>query len=81
MKKYHIENCGCDDTTEFDIELTDEELATAIKIFEANNKEASYGCMPDIRIYNYSEDTFDYCNDKNMLNKTYDELNGIEVIK
>ena len=26
MGKYRIENCGCDDSNLFDIELTDEEL-------------------------------------------------------
>ena len=68
MKKYKIENCGCDDTTEFDIELTNEELITAIKIFEANNKKADCGCKPELYIY-------DYDNEDSRLNRDYDELN------
>ena len=39
MKKYYIENRGCDDTTEFEIELTDEELKKVIRLFEENNKK------------------------------------------
>ena len=34
MKKYRIENCGCDDSNQFDIELTDKELKAIIKLFE-----------------------------------------------
>lgn len=68
MKKYKIENRGCDDSTEFDIELTNEELITVIKIFEANNKKANYGCKPELYIY-------DYDNEDLRLNRDYDELN------
>lgn len=72
MKKYHIENIGCDDTTKFDVELTDEELKTIIKVFETNNSEANYGCKPQIFIFNYSEDG-EYAVYK-ALNKDYDEI-------
>ena len=51
MKKYLIENNGCDDTTRFEIELTDEELKTVIKFIKANNDESDYGCKPYIDIY------------------------------
>lgn len=68
IKKYKIENCGCDDTTEFDIEFTDEELIIAIKISEANNKKADYGCKPELYIY-------DYDNEDSRLNRDYEELN------
>lgn len=74
MKKYHIENNGCDDTTTFDIKLTDKELNTLIKVFEANNKVASYGCMPSIFIYEYVKNKNYYDYDK-RLNRDYDELN------
>ena len=37
MKKYRIENYGCDDNVCFNIELTDEELKLVIKLFEENN--------------------------------------------
>lgn len=55
MKKYVIYNRGCDDSNEFEIELNDEELKTIIKVFEANNKVANYGCTPDIYIYEVKE--------------------------
>lgn len=78
MEKYHIENCGCDDTSEFDIELSDDELKTIIKFVDANNKVADYFCKPDIRIYKFSDDRRYYYKDSNMLNKTYKELNDLE---
>lgn len=53
MKKYRIENCGCDDTVCFNIELTDEELKLVIKLFEENNKRASYCCTPHLYDYDY----------------------------
>lgn len=78
MKKYHIENCGCDDACEFDIELTDEELKTIIKLFDENNKIASYDCTPHLYIYEYDENKSNW--QYNIaLNKDYEELNGIEV--
>ena len=73
MKKYHIENRGCDDTTEFDIELTDEEYKTIIKLFDANNKEADYDCKPDLYIYDFIENETYYWNEK-PLNKSHKEL-------
>lgn len=51
MNKYLIDNCGCDDTTRFEIELNDEELKTIMKFIKANNLSSSYGCQPVIRIY------------------------------
>ena len=51
MKKYLIENIGCDDTTRFEIELTDEELKTIIRFIKENNKASEYGCQPSIEIY------------------------------
>lgn len=77
MKKYHINNCGCDDWTEFDIELTDEELATVIKVLNANNKVADYCCKPSIYIHNFIEGARYYDNDT-ALNKNYHELNKEE---
>lgn len=73
MKKYYIENQGCDDTTEFYIDLTDDELKTVIKLFEANNKEANYGCKPDLYIYVYDENksSWEYTE---PLNKSHNQL-------
>lgn len=51
MKKYLIENNGCDDTTRFEIELSELELNTIIKFIKANNAASTYGCEPTICIY------------------------------
>lgn len=75
MKKYLIGNVGCDDHTEFILELTDEELKTIIKFCDENNKVADYQCKPEIRIYEYDESKkrfYDY--DDNYLNKCYEDF-------
>lgn len=77
MKKYRIENCGCDDTVCFNIELTDEELKLVIKLFEENNKIADYGCKPHLYIYEYDENkesSWEYTEGL-CLNRGYEELN------
>lgn len=78
MKKYRIENCGCDDTVCFNIELTDEELKAVIKLFEENNKYASYCCTPHLYVYEYDENkgecTWEYTENL-CLNRDYEELN------
>lgn len=74
--KYHIENNGCHESTVYDIELTNEELQTIIKIFEENNKNANYTCTPDIYVYKYKEKE-DYYNEK-ALNRSYIELKESE---
>lgn len=77
MKKYRIENCGCDDTVCFNIELTDEELKVVIKLFEENNKNADYGCKPHLYIYEYDENkesSWEYGEDL-RLNCDYEKLN------
>ena len=73
MKKYHIENCGCDDSTDFDIELTDDELKTVIRLFEENNKASKYGCQPVAYIYEYREDNKYYGENRKPLNKYFYE--------
>lgn len=50
MKKYLIENNG-EDTISFEIELTDEELKTVIRLIKANNDATKYGYEPTINIY------------------------------
>lgn len=50
MKKYKIENWGCDDVTEGIFELTDEQYQFLNKIFEELNKNSKYCCMPTISI-------------------------------
>ena len=77
MKKYRIENYGCDDNVCFDMELTDEELKLIIKLFEENNKRASYCCTPHLYIYEYDENkkdcSWEYTEDL-RLNCDYEEL-------
>lgn len=73
MKKYHIDNCGCDDTTEFDIELNEDELKIILKFVEANNKVADYCCKPEIYVYEMGESKKVSWEAK-PLNKNYEEL-------
>lgn len=76
MKKYRIENCGCDDSNQFDIELTDKELKAIIKLFEENNKRADCCCTPHLYIYEYdkNKESWEYTEDL-RLNRDYEELN------
>ena len=76
MKKYFIANCGCDDHTDFIIELDDKELQTIIKFCDENNKVADYQCKPEIYVFEYEENKkcfYDYDDDK-RLNKDFIEL-------
>ena len=51
MKKYLVNNIGCDDETLFEIELTNEELQIITKFIELNNKNSTGGCQPIIELY------------------------------
>ena len=51
MKKYLIENIGCDDTTYTEIELTEEELKAILKFAKKNNNNSEICCQPIISIY------------------------------
>lgn len=55
MKKYYIENIGCDNTTKFLIELSSEELKTIKKFIKINNEHSKNGCMPKIELYAHYE--------------------------
>lgn len=77
MNKYYIENQGCDDTTEFTTELSDDELKIVIKLFEENNKFADYGCKPSLYVYKYDENKNSWEYDS-PLNKSYEQLRGEE---
>jgi len=51
MKSYTIYLHGCDDTTEFEIELT-EAQAELVRIMVDKSEEASeYGCQPVMQIF------------------------------
>ncbi|MBO7611085.1 MAG: hypothetical protein J6T23_02615 [Elusimicrobia bacterium] len=71
MKKYFIVNLGCDDHTEFTLELTDEELKTILKFCNENNKVADYQCKPEIQVFEYDEKINSYYDCDNPINKQY----------
>ena len=50
MKKYLIENVGCDDVTEGVFEFTEEQATFLEKVFTELNEHSEYGCMPTIYI-------------------------------
>lgn len=51
MSLYKIELRGCDDTTSFMKEMTDEELSFLVTIACDANKTSTYSCMPTMHIY------------------------------
>ena len=76
MKKYIIRNVGCDDETEFEIELTDEQLEFIIKLFDKNNIIADGGCQPELYIYNYEGYSNEWYDHPKPINRSNEELNG-----
>ena len=67
MKKYLITLNGCDDTTECEIELTENQVKDFMKIAKEINKKSTYRCEPDISIfekYRKDEDGYFYYYDK-----------------
>ena len=61
MKKYLITLNGCDDTTECEIKLTNEQFETFMQIAKEINKHSTYGCEPTISIYEkYKKDNDGY---------------------
>ena len=71
MKKYHIENESCYDHTGFNIELTNEELETLIKVFTENNKKADSNHKPSLYIYDYITSESIYEDHKKSYVKDY----------
>jgi hypothetical protein len=64
--KYVISLNGCDDTTKIEVDLTDEELNTIIKVGKIVNETSKYGCMPTMSIYTeyrIEEDAYIYIKD------------------
>ena len=51
MKKYLIILNGCDDSTECEIELSNEEIKLFVKIAKEINKRSHYQCQPTISVY------------------------------
>ena len=50
MRKYKIENVGCDDVTEGVFEFTEEQATFLEKVFTELNEYSEYQCMPTIYI-------------------------------
>lgn len=74
MKKYLIANLGCDDHTEFILELTDEELKTIIKFCDENNKVADYQCKSEIQVFEYNENINSYYDYGKPINNQYEDF-------
>lgn len=71
--KYLIMLVGCDDTTYYETDLTEEELKFLVKIAKEINKNSRYCCQPKICIYSgytknengyYAIGCYDYGKDK-----------------
>lgn len=41
---------GCDDSTEFFVDLTDDEMALVERLSTLSKEASSYGCMPTLNI-------------------------------
>lgn len=50
MMKHRIYIMGCDDTTKFEMDLTDEEAAFVRRMAELANAARTSGCMPEMEI-------------------------------
>ena len=74
MKKYLIQNYGCDDSTEFEMELTDEEVKFLIKVFEENNKYVCCQCTPSLYISDKYTKHEGWYHSEHSLNKSHGEL-------
>jgi len=44
--KYMIKLMGCDDTTRFEMELSDEQVAVVQQMADLSKKTSECGCMP-----------------------------------
>lgn len=76
MSLYKIELCGCDDTTSFMREMTDEELDFLVTIAIEANKTSTYGCMPTMHIYEMPKINLDKAKEIYKLFLELDEDTG-----
>ena len=49
-RKYSIKVIGCDDSTKFDMMLSDSELSIIREMCDLSRKHSEYGCQPIICI-------------------------------
>ena len=52
---YTISLVGCDDQTDFEMELTDEEHSLLKKVADKANETSTYDCMPRMYIESVSQ--------------------------
>lgn len=50
MKRYKISIDGCDDSTVFEMELTEQEAELVKRICNRSSETSTYGCMPTMEI-------------------------------
>ena len=55
-KKYEIILDGCDDSTKFEMELTNEEFELLKKVSAKSNEASEYCCMPRMYLYEVTEE-------------------------
>ena len=53
--KYIIHIRGCDDETNFVMELNEEELKLVEELCKKSKETSTYGCMPDMSVVEYTE--------------------------
>lgn len=49
-RRYMISLCGCDDTTQFHVELDETEAALVRRLVALAAEASGYGCMPTMEI-------------------------------
>ena len=49
-QRYFISLDGCDDTTEFEMDLTEAELVAIRKVSDKSRQVSNYSCMPTLHI-------------------------------
>jgi hypothetical protein len=59
IKRYVIDNVGCDDETIGEFEFTEGQYEFLCRVFEELNKNSTYGCMPKIYIHSIDKEKED----------------------
>jgi hypothetical protein len=56
-KSYRVSLIGCDASTRFKVELSEEELALIKKLGTLSKETSKYPCMPKLEVEEYKTDT------------------------
>ena len=51
--QYKISISGCDDVTDFEMELNEDQFKTVYTLATLSHKNSSYGCQPVVKIEGY----------------------------